>query len=73
MGPPPVLAPRFSAIALLKLFCRHFFDYFLRNLYAIFMYSLCTLYTFFVTHTLCFSVLASMLVLTLFSTAIGEL
>jgi hypothetical protein len=36
MGPPPVLAPRFSAVALLKLFCRHFFDYFLRNLYAIF-------------------------------------
>jgi hypothetical protein len=26
MGPPPVLAPRFSAIALRKLFCRHFFD-----------------------------------------------
>jgi hypothetical protein len=64
VGPPPVLALRFSVTAFLNVHC----------LSTIFLATFSiTRYSLFIMFTLCFSVLASMLELTLFFTAIGEL
>jgi len=61
VGPPPVLAPCFSIIA----------SFFISYLLSDYLFD--DSYSFFITYTLYFSVLAFMLELMLFFTAIGEL